>query len=137
LRREYEEALVIFDKQPAVIMFYIVDSLSLTHSLYRPGIFSSIHLRGRLGTTTAPNFVPSCMDIRPFALRVPSSRLWCIVLRAGHGRTDDADTVSTAPRNVRTKSDETKERRVDGAIRGMGKIGDIVAFSYSYCEVVF
>jgi hypothetical protein len=51
------------------------------------------------------------------------------VLRAGHGRTDDADTVRTVPKNVRTKRDEIKDRRVEGAIRGIGITGGIVVGS--------
>ena len=33
--------------------------------------------------------------------------------RAGQGKTEEADTVNTAPMNVRKKRDDIVERRVD------------------------
>jgi len=71
------------------------------------GALSSIHLLGDFFVTTTLSKASSPCS----AGRTGSVRLRRSLLRAGQGRTVDAETVTTAPKKVSAKREETNERR--------------------------
>jgi len=73
------------------------------HILFFMGVFSSIHLRGRLMTIlTGPS---DTIGSSPLSINLS------LLILAGQGRMLDAETVTTEAMNVRQKSEDTKARR--------------------------
>jgi len=73
------------------------------HILFFMGVFSSIHLRGRLMTI----LIGPSDTIGSSLLSINLS----LLILAGQGRMLDAETVTTEAMNVRQKSEDTKARR--------------------------